>query len=86
MLDIITQDPYDELFEKLIYAGASEDEAEELLALVIENKNCDKIYELLNDIPVYDVCSLIYETREQFKQMDEIAGELYSKYTKNKYS
>lgn len=43
MLDLITQDPYDELFEKLIDAGASEDEAEELLALVIENKNCDKI-------------------------------------------
>lgn len=86
MLDIITQDPYDELFEKLIYAGSSEDEAEELLALVIENKNCEKIYELLNDTPVYDVRTLIYETQVQFKQMDDIANELYHEYMSSNYS
>lgn len=80
MLDLITQDPYDELFEKLVDTGVSEDEAEELLALVVENKNCDKIYEFLSDMPVYDVCTLIYQAQEQFKQTDEIADDFHKEY------
>lgn len=86
MFDLIAKDPYDELFKKLVGTGVSEDEAEELLALVVENKNCDKIYELLNDTPIYDVCTLIYQTQEQFKKIDEIANELHLQYIKNDFA
>lgn len=31
-------------------------------------------------MPVYDVCTLIYQTQEQFKQMDEIADDFHKEY------